>query len=264
MILSKINVPYFILFYDYYWKTNYHFYGIFCCGRLSCFSCVRLLKDNVSYRYSSIQEYRWCSCLDACCLFQSWMFLQDKAWGLVFHWGRRTQLGTEPHLLCWIPSRSKTLPSNLLWHKKGKQHTHVEDTILKNESNQHNIALKQMETHSKKPTHYSVSLKGLFYSIYLLSAPVGRKLQADREIQFCCQSGWALWHPSDKETRQHTLLTARPNLQTHRTDPLDTAGTHLQTQMDSFDLSPSSKTSYLPGEINHQVAQMVAHCCFVS
>lgn len=149
MILSKSNVQYSIILYDYYWKIINHLDSILCCWRLSSSSCVWLLKDNVSYHYSSIQEYRWCSCLDACCLFQSWMFLQDKAWGLVFHWGRKTQLGTEPHLLCWIPSHSKTLPSNLLWHKNEKQHIFVEDTNFKNKSNQHKIALKQMETHWK-------------------------------------------------------------------------------------------------------------------
>lgn len=76
------------------------------------------------------------------------------------------------------------------------------------------------------------------YSIYLHLIPVGRKSQVGREIQFCCQLGLALWHPSGKEIRQHKVLKSQPNLQIHKTDPLDTLGTHLQTQIDSFDLSP--------------------------
>lgn len=49
------------------------------------------------------------------------MFLQDKAPVLVFHWGRRNQLDTQPDLLCWSPSHNKSPPSNHLEDKRVKE-----------------------------------------------------------------------------------------------------------------------------------------------
>lgn len=97
-------------------------------------------------------------------------------------------------------------------------------------------------------------------SINLLSAPVGRKSRVDREIQLYCQSGWARWRPSGRGTQKHTILKVESNLLIHKTDPLDTLGIHLPTQIDSFDFGPNSKTSYMPGGINHNVSDTVAHC----
>lgn len=152
-------------------------------------------------------------------------------------WGKRNQQGTEPYLLCWSPSRNKTLPSNPLKPEKGKPHTILKDVIFK--IHEFKINCRRNE---KNPTF----ALGVFHLIYLLFAPVGRISRVDREIQFCCQSGWALWRPSNTETQQHTAPKAEPTRQTHKTDPLDTQSTHLSTHIDSFDFSPNRTTSYLP------------------
>lgn len=98
---------------------------------------------------------------------------------------------------------------------------------------------------------------------YLPWIPVGRNSQVDTEIQFCCQLGLGLRHPSHRETQQHRLPKAQSNLLSHKTGQPDTLDTHLQTHNDSSDLSPNCETSYLPGEINHYLSGTVSlsHSC---
>lgn len=96
---------------------------------------------------------------------------------------------------------------------------------------------------------------------YLPWIPVGRNSQVDREIQFCCQLGLGLRHPSHRETRQHRLPKAQSNLLSHKTGQPDTLDTHLQTRNDSSDLSPNCETSYLHGEINHHLCHSARAVC---
>lgn len=50
--------------------------------------------------------------------------------------------------------------------------------------------------------------------------------------------------------------------QMHKTDQLDTLDTHLQTKIDSTDLSPDSKTSYTSGEITQPVSGLCTAASF--
>lgn len=159
------------------------------------------------------------------------MFLQDKVWVPVLHWDRRTQLGTESRLLYLIPSCNRTQPSNHLKQKKRKQQ--VWDSAFE-------INFKKIKLFIKQS--------------YLPLIPVGRNSQVDTEIQFCCQLGLGLRHPSHRETQQHRLPKAQSNLLSHKTGQPDTLDTHLQTHNDSSDLSPNCETSYLPCEINHHLS----------
>lgn len=77
----------------------------------------------------------------------------------------------------------------------------------------------------------------------------------------CCQWGLELLLPPDKESLLRTGPMAQLEPWMRKTDQLDTLDTHLQTKIDSTDLSPDSKTSYTSGEITQPVLQMRVHCC---